>query len=159
MRKSDESGSKFRILDRVSVTKLNYRLYLVVLLLAIAVLYLVVAQYFMYGSREYRDHITVEIIRNSVERFSDGAHPLVIINALAPDDAIMDVEFISDVYNTTYSSGDYTTNYTASAILPTNAFSTEFDVKISASERDGGHDVKTISFVTEKQPGVMFSVR
>jgi len=159
VKKSDESSSKFRIIDRVSVTQLNYRLYLVVLLVAIAVLYLVVAQYFMYGSREYRDHITVEIIRNSVERFSDGAHPLVIINALASDEAIMDVEFVSDVYNTTYSSGDYTTNYTASAILPSDAFSTEFNVRISASDRYGRKNAREISLITENKPEVMFSVK
>lgn len=150
---------KYRILEHISVTKLNYRLYTMVLLVAVAILYLIVARYLMDGLGSYTDDgLTINVVRNSAERFSDGPHPLVVITVSTETEAVIDIEFISDTYTTRYSSGGYTTNYTANAILPSDTFSTEFDINVDSSYRAGDSTARRFSLITEKKPKVTFSI-
>lgn len=158
MRKSDNrDDAKFRLIDHISVTKLNYRLYAVVLLVAIATIYLVVAQYFIYGTQR-SDPVTVEIIRNDVQQFSDGLHPLVVVSVVTEKEHLVIASFYSSIYKIKYSSGDYVTNYTISAILPMDAFSTDFDLKIVAMDRTGKSVNRVVDFKTVNAPEVVFQV-
>ncbi len=155
MKKSDDA--KFRLIDHISITKLNYRLYAVILLVGIAILYLVVAQYFIYGVKT-TGPIIIEILRNDIQQFSDGSHPLVIMSVITEKESLITASFYSSMYKTQYSSGDHVTNYTVSAILPLDAFSTDFDVKITAMDRTGKSVVRMVSFTTVNLPEVVFQV-
>ena len=159
MKRSDEDPrKKDRVIDLISVTKLNYRLYAVVLIVAIIVVYLVIVQYFTYGRGEGREQLSIEIIRNDAESFSDGFHPLIVFSVTAEKESVITVYIDSPVYSTRYSSGSYVSNYSTAAILPKDAFSTEFDIRAIALGSDGQSMVREMSLTTAEEPRPVFRV-
>jgi len=162
VKRSDDP--KFRLIDKISVTKLNYRLYAVVLIVGVCVLYLVVVQYLIHNRIQHTTQpINIQIIRNSIEQFGDGSHPLVIITVTTQEESVITLYFNSSLYDTVYNSGDYMTNYTVSAILPKSSFSTLFDIRVSALDKKGRTTKQEISLTTAKiqtsgNPDVKFRI-
>jgi uncharacterized membrane protein len=141
----DDKQKKNRLVDLIPLSKQVYVLYSVILIVAVFMAYLAVVEYFRI-SVELGEGLNASVTQNSVETFADGIHPYIITVKLA-----------STAYTTEYSSSDYVTNYTAFAILPRNAFSTEFNITVTASGATW-ENRKEIRTMTKEEPKVMFKV-
>jgi len=154
--KIKDDKKKTRLVDLIPLSKQVYVLYSVILIAAVLMAYLAVVEYFRYAV-ELEEDLNVNITQNSVETFADGIHPFIVVSVNANEDSIITVKLASKAYTTEYSSSDYVTNYTAFAILPRNAFLTEFNITVIASSQTG-ETKKEIKTKTKEEPKVMFKV-
>jgi hypothetical protein len=154
---NDKITEKKRIIDYLSLTRINLIFYTIILALAVFVAYITVAQFLRYESIWSKEDITAIVERNSAEDFGDGMHPVIVINAATSEEAVITVSFTSAEYEMQYSSGEITTNYTAFAILPKELFSTEFIIKILATGEEETHS-KEIKLKPLDKPEVLFRI-
>jgi hypothetical protein len=156
-RKGDDK--KQRRTDTIPASRLTYILYIGILVLAVAVLYFSVAEYILYSQQLPKEELSLNITSNGAESFADGFHPVLVITAAAREKSAIQIKLSSAAYSTQYSSGDYVNNYTALAVLPTDAFSTEFNVTATASDKNGKVLTRMAAVTTQQEPKVVFGVR
>jgi hypothetical protein len=149
---------KERMIDMVSISRLNYVLYCSILLVSVVVIYFAVAEYMMYARQQPTDYVTVSITRNDVDNFADGFHPFVVMTAGTEASSMIEIEMTSAAYSARFSSGEYVTNYTAFAILPKKAYSTEFNITATATDKNGVTHKKHTSFKTKPEPEAVFKI-
>ena len=157
MKIKDKITEKRRIIDYLSLTRINLIFYTIILMLTVFIAYIVVAQFFRYESMWSQEDITATVERNSAEDFGDGMHPVIVINAATSEESVITVVLKSANYEMQYSSGEITTNYTALAILPKELFSTDFEIKILATGEESTHS-KEIKLKTLDKPEVLFRI-
>lgn len=159
-RNEPEAGPKQRkIGDLFSMSRLNYAMYIMIAILLTMIVYFVIAEYLMYQDQLTAGNLDVRIAKNGVEGFADGPHPVIVVEASTRKPSAIDVMLISTVYSTQQSSGDYISNYTSFFILPKNAFSTDFNLTVTASDEKGGLLSEKITIRTPAEPEVVFNVR
>ena len=160
MRKSRagrQTGDK--LVDHISLTKVNYILYVFIVILTIVILYFVVVEYLIYTGQRPRADLEAELTRNDVERFSDGMHPFIVVTTAAKKNSVIQVMLTSADYGAQYSSGDYVINYTAFVLLPSDAFATDFNVTVRALDEKGRVKTTGFPFTTQEKPDVLFKVQ
>jgi hypothetical protein len=143
----------------MSLSRLTYILYIGILLVAVVVLYFVIAEYVMYANQLPKEDIIVNVTSNEVQSFADGFHPVLVIDAAAREKSIIQIKLASAAYSTQYSSGDYVNNYTTLAILPTNTFSTDFNITATATDNEGNTFYRKTYVKTGEEQKVVFGVR
>ncbi len=158
VRKSDSREDKESIADYMPLSRVNYAFYVGILVFAIAICYFVVMEYLVYSDGLPENDLEIEMVRNDVERFSDGLHPVVVVDAAVREGSMVQVVLRSDSYTNRYSSGDYVNNYTAFFILPKDVFSTDFVLSVTARGENGGIFGEDLHFRSADRPKVEFSV-
>jgi len=148
-----------RIGDLFSLSRLNYAMYIMIAILLTLIVYFVIAEYLMYKGQLPTENLDVRIAKNDVEGFADGPHPVIVVEASTRKKSMIDVRLISPVYSTQQSSGDHITNYTAFFILPKSAFSTDFNLTVTASGEEGGVFSEKMALRTPAEPEVVFNIR
>jgi len=157
VKKSDEPKQK--IDQIITLSRMTYVLYIGILLVAVVVLYFVIAEYVMYAHQLPKDDLFINVTSNDAQSFADGFHPVLVIDAAAREKSIIQIKLASSAYSTQYSSGDYANNYTALAILPTNLFSTDFNITATATDKEGNTFYRKIYIKTGEEKNVVFGVR
>ncbi|MBW2972546.1 hypothetical protein KY359_05920 [Candidatus Woesearchaeota archaeon] len=158
MSPADEKHKK-RIGDLFSLSRINTALYVCIFILAAFIIYYVIAEYMMYARSIPEEDLRVDISKNAVEQFSDGFHPLVVVEASARKPCTIDVRLESAAYSGQQSSGEHVNNYTAFFILPETAFSTEFNLTVTATAKSGMMWVDKQALATQPKPEVLFKVQ
>ena len=160
MRKSrNERDDRDRILERLPLSKINMALYVLILVVAVIILYFVVAEYLIYSGQRSLAPLQVNVTKNSAESFGGNFHPVLVVDVATRKESTISVRLVSPEHETYQSSGDPVTNYTSFIILPRNTFSTEFNLAVTAMDKNGRVLTYNKVLQTEAEPEVMFKIQ
>jgi len=146
------------LIDRIPISKVNYILYVLVLVAAVFVVYWAVMQYLMYVGQLPREDLYANVTVNDVQTFGDAFHPYLVVETAVKKRSMITVTLTGEDYSSTHNSGEYSHNYTALVILPTDKFSTDIDIHISAVDKKGRSFAEMLTLTTAEMPEVLFKV-
>jgi hypothetical protein len=161
-RKDEKEKNGLWAADFLSSSRMMYILYVAILILAVLVVYFAITEYIIYSSGLPRDDFTLTVTDNAVQSFADGQHPVLVISASSRQSSLIQFRLLSAKHKEHYSSGEYVNNYTALAILPKDAFSTQFNITAASYDKKGNVLMRIATATTKDKPkeqDVTFSIK